>query len=292
MEFQHAGYLVLRAKEIYGSGFPPWLASNWGSDIFYFQRFADHQAQITRLLASIDYYSCECTRDIAIARSLGFTGKTLPVLPNSGGFRLDRLAPLRSPDPPSKRKLIMVKGYEHFAGRGMIALQVIERMRERLHGYKIVLFSVSAEPRKRALELNEMGVLDIKVIDWATHEGILSHFGCARMYMAVSISDGISTSSLEAMAMGAFPIQTNTSCCDEWFRDGEGGFIIPPDDVDVICDRFQRALEDDELVDRAAMINAVTVRERLDRDIIVPKVGAFYDEVFSSGPLANRSPRL
>ena len=175
-----------------------------------------------------------------------------------------------------------MKGYEHFAGRGMMALQVIERMRERLQGYRIVLFSVSAEPRKRALELKAKGVLDIKVIDWATHEGILSHFGRARIYMAISISDGISTSSLEAMAMGAFPIQTNTSCCDEWFRDGEGGFIIPHDNFDVICDRFERALEDDELVDRAAVINAATVAERLDRNIIVPQVAAFYDEVFSS----------
>src|SRR5262249_28140548 len=102
MEFQHAGYLVLRAKALYGPEFPPWLASNWGSDIFYFQRFADHRAQIARLLANITYYSCECTRDVAIARSLGYDGKVLPILPNSGGFRLDCLAPLRSPDPPSR----------------------------------------------------------------------------------------------------------------------------------------------------------------------------------------------
>ena len=47
MEFQHSGYLVLRARELYGPGFPTWLATNWGSDIFYFGRFADHRAQIS-----------------------------------------------------------------------------------------------------------------------------------------------------------------------------------------------------------------------------------------------------
>ena len=260
-----------------------------GGGIFFYQRIAEHRTQIARLLANIDYYSCECNRDITIARSLGYSGKVMPVLPNSGGLRLDRLAPLRSPDPPSKRKLIMVKGYDHFAGRGMVALQVIERMKEQLGNYQVVMFSVGAKPRKRAFELKEQGVLDIKIIDWATHEGILSHFGHARMYMGVSISDGISTSSLEAMAMGAFPLQTNTSCCDEWFRDGEGGFIIPPDDIEVICDRFLRALHDDVLVDRAAEINARVVSERLDRNVVVPKVRSFYDDIFATDLVAQRS---
>jgi glycosyltransferase involved in cell wall biosynthesis len=123
--------------------------------------------------------------------------------------------------------------------------------------------------------------MNIKVIDWAPHDEILFHFGRARLYLGVSISDGISTSVLESMAMGAFPIQTNTSCCDEWFTDGEGGFIVSPDNFDMICERFQRALEDDALVDGAAEINQRTVKTRLARDVLVPKVAAFYDEIFA-----------
>src|SRR5262249_26118504 len=38
MEFQHAAYRVLRTRELYGEGFPKWLATNWGSDIYYFGR--------------------------------------------------------------------------------------------------------------------------------------------------------------------------------------------------------------------------------------------------------------
>lgn len=279
MEFQHAGYLVLQAKEIIGEGFPPWLATNWGSDIFYFSRFPDHNAQIRRMLKAVDYYSCECQRDIALAREFGFTGKTMPVLPNTGGFDLDHLATLRSPLPPSKRKVLMIKGYEHFAGRAMTSLKVLTKFADRLRDYEVILFSVSAEPRKTALELAEKGVLNIRVIDWATHDEILSCFGRARLYMGISISDAISTSVLESMAMGAFPIQTNTSCCNEWFEDGKGGFVIPPDDFDVICDRFLRALEDDALVDAAAGINARTVAERLDKNVLRPQIATFYDSI-------------
>ena len=117
------------------------------------------------------------------------------------------------------------------------------------------------------------------MIDWATHGQMLTHFGEARIYMGISISDAISTSVLEAMAMGAFPIQTNTSCCDEWFQDGEAGFIVSPDDFDSICEKFDRALIDDALVDRAAILNWRTVQRRLDKNIIAPKVVEFYDRI-------------
>jgi glycosyltransferase involved in cell wall biosynthesis len=85
---------------------------------------------------------------------------------------------------------------------------------------------------------------------------------------------------LEAMATGAFPIQTNTSCCDEWIEDGKSGFAIPPDDVALIADRLHRALTDDALVDAAAELNWTTVRERLDQNILKKRAIAFYDEAF------------
>jgi glycosyltransferase involved in cell wall biosynthesis len=282
MEFQHSGYLVLRARELYGPGFPTWLATNWGSDIFYFGRFPDHRMQIERLLAAIDFYSCECERDISIARQFGYRGPAFSGIPNSGGFDLKQVASLRSPQRPSQRKVVMIKGYQHFAGRALTALKVLEKFASQLKGYRIVLFSVSDEPRRRAHELQRAGVLDTEVIDWATHEQILTRFAQARLYMAISISDAISTSSLEAMAMGAFPIQTNTSCCDEWFKDGQGGFIVPPDDFDAICDKFGRALADDALVDRAAEVNWRTVQNRLDNNIIAPKVADFYDSILAA----------
>jgi len=96
----------------------------------------------------------------------------------------------------------------------------------------------------------------------------------------VSISDAISTSVLESMAMGAFPIQTNTSCCNEWFEDGIGGFIVPPDNFETIRARLLTALNDDVLVDRAAEINERTVASRLDRRVLAPRVTRFYAPIF------------
>lgn len=282
MEFQHAAYLVLKTKEIYGEGFPKWLATNWGSDIYYFGRQDDHAAQIRRVLASIDLYSCECRRDLKLARDFGYTGPELPVLTNTGGFDLDHLAALRTGWPPSKRKRIMIKGYQHFAGRALTALKVVERHADLLKDYEVVLYSVSPEPRKRALEMIRDLGMNIRIATHCHHDEILMTMGTARLYMGISISDAISTSVLESMAMGAFPIQTNTSCCDEWFKDGEGGFIVSPDDEEQISDRFRRALTEDDLVDRAAIINQQAIETRLDVRALAPRLKDFYETGFQA----------
>jgi glycosyltransferase involved in cell wall biosynthesis len=281
MEFQHAGYLVLGARDRIAGPLPAWLATNWGSDIYYFGKSPDHALQIRRLCEAIDLYSCECHRDLAMGRQFGYRGPDLPVLPNSGGIDIEQIMPLRDPTPPSARKLIMVKGYDHFAGRAMVALDVLERFADQLRDYTIVLFSVGARPRARAIELAEAGTLNIKVIDWAPHDEILRQFGLARLYLGVSISDAISTSVLEAMAMGAFPIQTDTSCCAEWFIPEKSGFAIPVNNFDVICERFERALTDDRLVDEAATVNLDIIKSRLAIDVFMPKMRTFYAQAFA-----------
>ena len=43
MEIQSAGYLTLEAKKILQGKFPPWIVTNWGSDIYLFGRLKDHQ---------------------------------------------------------------------------------------------------------------------------------------------------------------------------------------------------------------------------------------------------------
>jgi len=278
MEFQHCAYLVQAARDQMGEhGFPPWLATNWGSDIYLFGRDPNHAPMIRRVLETANLYSCECHRDVLLAREFGYRGPDLPVLPNSGAMDVAKLDGLRTNVKPSQRKKIMVKGYDHFAGRAMISLSVLERLAHRLTDYEIIMYSVSARPRARALALRASGKLNIRVIDCAEHEEILACFAQSRLYLGVSISDAISTSVLEAMAMGCFPIQTNTSCCEEWFENGVGGFSVPVID-EVITERVERALLDDTLVDAAESVNRRVIEMRLDRDVIHPKVIDFYTQ--------------
>ena len=282
LEFQHCGYNVLRAKELSRNGFPSWLATNWGSDIYYYRQFDKHRQQISRLLKNIDYYSCECERDVAIARELGLEAQIMPVIPNTGGLNIADVAHKREVAKPSRRKLIMVKGYQHFAGRGLTALNAVERCIPELEGYKVVTFSTSPEVLARVNELKNFSNLDISVLEQCAHDMMLRMFGRARVYVGISASDAISTSMLESLALGALPIQTDTSCCTEWIKDGKSGFIVPHDDVDVIADRLRRALKDDTLVDDASAINWATAQARLDSDKLKLQAISLYDTIFAN----------
>ena len=113
---------------------------------------------------------------------------------------------------------------------------------------------------------------------------MLGWYGKARAYVGLSISDAIPTSLLEAMVTGAFPIQSNTGAAGEWVVDGESGIIVPPEDPEVVAAAIRRAVSDDALVDRAAEVNARVARERLDENLIRPRVVAMYEKIAGRRP--------
>ena len=212
---------------------------------------------------------------------MGFNKVVLPVLPNTGGFDMAFVDRWRAVHSPASRRLIMVKGYQHFAGRALTALEALERCKDDLRGYRIVVFCASEPVYARVTELQQGLGLEITVIPYATHDSMLRMFARARVYIGVSISDAISTSMLEAMAFGCFPIQTGTACADEWIQDGLSGFIVNPDEPEVIADRIRSALRDDQLVEQAAAVNYATVRSRLDQSLLRSEARRFYEDAFA-----------
>jgi glycosyltransferase involved in cell wall biosynthesis len=279
LEIQHAGYLTLRAKNKLGKKFPTWIATNWGSDIYLFGKQPDHQQPIREVMENCDYYSCECERDIQLARDMGFKGQVLPVLPNAGGMDIEYANNFRQAGPVSNRKTIIVKGYQGWAGRALIAFQALRLCQDMLKDYTITLYSSAKDTEIAAHLFSRETGISIEIMPPSSHEEILRRFGKSRIYIGLSISDGISTSLLEAMVMGAFPIQSCTACADEWIVDGSSGFIVPPEDPYMITDAIRRALMDDDLVNHAAEFNTKTVKERLDYLKIKPQVVKMYQDI-------------
>jgi glycosyltransferase involved in cell wall biosynthesis len=100
-------------------------------------------------------------------------------------------------------------------------------------------------------------------------------FQNSRVYIGCSVSDGISTSFLESLVSGAYPIQTNSSCASEWVTSGAIASVIPLD-LEVLNKELRQALSDDELVDRAQTLNRELSAERLDFEVIKSKALTFY----------------
>ena len=143
MEVQLAGYLCLETARRMRSGFPPWILSNWGSDIALFHKLPEHQPRIREICRRIDYYLAECVRDHRVAREYGYRGPTLPVIPASGGRNVAALA-ARARVRPSERRKILVKGYHGWSGRALLALSAVALARKHLAGYQIEVSLVGA----------------------------------------------------------------------------------------------------------------------------------------------------
>lgn len=278
LEFQSAGYLVAEVKQNFPTKFPLWIATSWGSDIFLFGRLPEHKEKVKNVLLNCDYYSADCQRDINLAKKMGFSGNILPVIPGAGGFDLSTIQKYRTV-PTSKRKIIMIKGTQGWSGRALVALAAIKKCKNILNGYSIEIYRASQETILAANLLSQEICIPISIIQVDTHTEMLEKFGKARVSIGLGISDGAPNTMLEAMIMGAFPIQSNTSCANEWIIDGKSGLIVPPEDPDIIASAIRKAICDDNLVDNAAQINEEISRRNLDFFIIRQKVIEMYTKI-------------
>lgn len=282
LEMQSAGYITYEIKKRYPMLFPPWIVSNWGSDIYLFGQLETHKKKIREVLSSCEYYSCECNRDIELAKKFGFKGTVLPVLPNAGGFNIKRIVKFRQAGKISKRRIIMLKGYQGWTGRSLMGIAALSHCINLLKGYTLFIYSAkedSGVPLAANLLSNKSGIKVVILPLDTPHERILELHGQARISIGLSISDGISTSLLEAMAMGSFPIQSCTSCANEWIIDGKTGILVPPESPEIIAKAITLALTNDELVDSAAEKNYRVVEKKLNQKIINPKIVKLYKDI-------------
>jgi len=277
METQGGGYILRRALNSVES-VPRTILTLWGSDLYWFRQFPRHRKKIEKTLQLIDDLAMECHRDIYIARELGFEGRVIPPFPVTGGYDDAAMYSSQNSEPPSKRTVILVKGHTRFVGKAEQGLYALKKIRRELKGFEIIVYSADTKARRLARRLRFMSGVTITCHKRGvfTHEEILDLLRRSRVFLGISLSDGISVSLQEALVTGAFPIQTNTSCADEWIIPGETGFLVSPYDTEAITHALLTALTDDTLVDSAAVKNRATANARLSSDNIRQVAKLFY----------------
>jgi hypothetical protein len=283
VEFQHAGYILLQAlSKPVTSERPKIMSSNYGSDIYWFQRFSRHKSKISALLKMSDFYTSECQRDIALAKELGFMG-TCTLLPNTGGVSRDALRQQKQAPMASERQLVLLKGYQNKFGQALQGVGSLLRLRKKLRGFEIISVSTNIITAMALVLLRMFTGLKISfhLKGALSHHEVLSLMARARIYIGLSKSDGISTSLLEAMAMGAFPIQTGTSCAAEWIDHGAAGAIVSLKDKEQLDFWLQRAISEGSLVNTAQVLNDSTIRSRYAKSVMASKVEKLYLETLS-----------
>lgn len=255
----------------------PWIFSSWGSDLYYFRHQPEHNERIRAILKTCTYYIPDCRRDIKIAHELGFEGKILGVFPTGGGYDIQEMQALAEQRPPSQRHIILIKGYQHWVGRAITALEAVAHCENILHGYEIIVYASHPETLQKVDQMRLS--IPIKALPRTSPQELWKLMGRARISIGISISDGTPNTLLEAMILGAFPIQTDAGgATAEWITDGLNGLIVSANDPAQIESAIRRAVMDDRLVDSAELINRNRTAS-LDMSLMRPQIVQLYQQV-------------
>lgn len=225
LETQHSGYLALRLLR--KQSVPIVVGSNWGSDLYWFKRFNRHRKKIEELLKQTNKYLVECERDYELADELGFEGERTLVGPNSFIYKQrPKIA---------KDKLILVKGYQGWAGRSHIALRAIAEASGDLRDFRVIVYSCGLRTKLFCGYLSHK--TKVKFETFPKHvlseDDMKKLFSRGQIYVGASITDGVSTSALEALNHGLIVIQTNSACLGNLIDEGNNGFTPSPNVIEI-----------------------------------------------------------
>lgn len=290
---QPPGYVFMRALRMERYPMPPWVYSSMGSDLFLYKDDPTHKPKLQELMGCCPFYLSDCERDLSLAKDLGFKGKFLGVIPGQGGYDIEAVRRFISKGKPSQRRTIAVKGYHRENdGRALVVLEALKQCSdEMLRGYEVVFYACSP-------------VVFESVQDYASRSGrmfralrrvpdvseVWKLLGRSILHIAASKSDGTPCSMLEAMILGAFPLQTDAGgATSEWINDNVNGMIIPHDDAPAIADTIKRALASGPSIDLASEKNLALMKQRVARDVLIPRIKSMYESVSTSSGSHNKN---
>lgn len=277
-EMQHGGYLLNTLSDkilALNESKPIVIGSTWGSDLTFFGYLDSHAPEIQKLLDFTSVITAERSDESKVLERFSYHGKFFAPIYISVGSKTESF----SIEPNSgARDIILIRGYQHDQGRALNALKALEGLEE-VKKFKVRIFS-AAKSTAVALQANRLKSLfgyDIELLPKLSHAEFLRFFAESRVYIGLSESDGLSTSMVEAMANGCFPIQSINSAAPQFIQDGVSGFVVDPWDISGIKEAIQIALTSDKLVDNARVANRRVIHDKYRWDSGVNRIKQLYE---------------
>jgi len=277
-EMQLSGLPILDVME---RNMTPFIYSSWGSDVFNFKEKGVAKEKLQQFYNRVNYLITDCIRDSVLATQNGYKNTFLGVFPGNGGIELNTSCIL----PANQRNIILIKGYDDGIGKASILLKALEVISfEKLKDKKIVIYSADSiieEQVKSSMPLSKLNIKIHSRYQFIQNSELLNLMGQSCIHIANSLSDGIPNALLEAMGMGAFPIQSNPGkVTEEVIINTENGFLIEnPLDETHIAKLIRDAIENDTLRETAQVYNTSYIQKKYNRSSLQPEIIKLYESV-------------
>jgi L-malate glycosyltransferase len=103
-------------------------------------------------------------------------------------------------------------------------------------------------------------------------EAVHARLRQADIYVSASASDGTSSSLLEGMAAGLFPVVSSIRANEDWIRDGSTGLLFDVGNPSSLAAALERALVDERLRANARGPNRALVESRGNHAVTLPRM--------------------
>ena len=259
------------------------IYSSWGSDIYYYKELGVQEALFKQFLKRVDYLITDCYRDYEIAKQSGFKNTFLGAYIGNGGLTIQE----KHIQGVNNRNVLLIKGYEDGVGTALKVIEAVELLPLKLvEKLDIIIYSTDIAVKERVENSAFFDALKVKIYvrgQFIANSNLFQIMGKSIIHIANSKSDGLPTSAVEAMGMGAFPIQSNPGrVSEEVITHGVNGFLIEnPGDSNEIANWIEKALINQELRANAQIYNVDFVNKNYNRDNLKQKIIHLYKNILS-----------
>jgi glycosyltransferase involved in cell wall biosynthesis len=261
----------------------PLLYSSWGSDLFYYSELGVSKEDVAHFLNRVNYLITDCQRDYAIAIANGYENQFLGVYPGNGGITIGEA----KIEATHERDILLIKGYDDGVGKASVVLEALKQLPLSLiQSYTIVIYSAEnhvVETVQNDIFYKGLKVQMLKRGVFISNKKLLEIMGKSILHVGNSISDGMPNALLEAMAMGAFPIQSNPgNVTEEVIVNGKNGYLInDPLDPKEIAVLIEQAIKDSDLREAAMAYNVDFIDTNYNRRFLNKKIINLYKGIAS-----------
>jgi len=267
------------------SGFHPFVITPWGNDILIDIKTSKINKMLTkRALQKADLIHCDGENLKNAVVKMGISQQKIIILTfgvdikkfkrNSG--KEDLKVPAKSKVVISTRTLNPVHNVETFIKSIPIVLKNMPDTRFIIVGHgceQEYLIKLS-----KSLNIHNT----IRFLGEVEEDEMIKCLQASDIYISTSLSEsGLAGSTAEAMACELPVINTDTGDIDLWIKDGEGGFIIPTKNPEILAEKIIYLLRHENDRIKFGEINRKVIEERNNYYKEMAKMENIYKELMS-----------
>ena len=277
-----ANYGVLGAL----SGFYPFVVSAWGSDVLV----APKNSRIIKNLVEYTLKRADlviCDSETVKAGLLELCAKPKNIKKIFDGIDTQRFNPSWN-DKELKTTLgISKKAPVVISIRNLYPLYNVEMLiratplaLNRVPEAKFIIGGDGVQRDYLEKLANSLGITSsIRFVGWIPHDELPKYLASLDVYVSTSLSDSTSISLQEAMACELAPVVTDLPANREWVTDGENGFIVPVNDVQMLAERIICLIENKEVREKFGKTGREIIKEKAEHERGMDRMERIYQGV-------------